>query len=280
MARFNVALLRVSRRISQEALEALCTVNTVVVRQYTEGEYRYAHLDKIRHVILRLDLTNYNDQGIDSSFCKAVRGIAAAHPSLQTMVMSSGALPYQQTTVREFIDQNPFCRTLRCIDIGVFEAEPVAGIRCKFVFENESLRDALPVSKALLSNGLVDVADEWSALWKPFAKPTSKQKTREYMLAMWLGAYEIIRDAIHRPDALEHRDVMELAAAEWHVHEYHYFDTPDMPFTNRFLPDDVKLVDVNKDDHSQELLAWASEYIGLGATQWERMLQFQRGSPA
>ena len=260
--RLNVALLTVNRQISREAEEALFTVNTVVTRRYpTPPDYLYQHHDQIRRMKFGSYLCDQLFHAGGYDIVAALRHMCAAHPKLQSVNIATELLAEELTTVREFVGRHTDLCALRFIDIGLYDAQLAGEATCKVIFEDLEIIELLPPSKKLLAQGLVGVQEKWR---KASGLCFGDRKSRETLLAFFLGCYEIYREEDYNPDAFARRSTAEKTIVEQHGDRLLYQFPATTPFKSMLLPDDVELVNVNAGEHPPELVEWASNFIGFG----------------
>ena len=266
--RLNVALLTVNRRISQEAREALLKVNTIVVhRKPKDSLYRYKNLDQVRSVLF--DPPLQGDQVLDSSphaLDNLVKHLLQTHPKLQSVAISEESLPGAHT-VREFVDSSSLCRDFKCVDLGLFEVQPLKDIGCKVWIQHTTLSRLLYRSRRLLSRNVTALLARWRDIRYRgrFGAPLSE---RAIFFTLWLRVFELLAEADLWPEAVDQRARQELA-------KLHTFATccelerfaQKMPTSARPPTKHVKLSKVNAEESSSETLEWASEIMGKGITE-------------
>ena len=269
--RLNVALLSVNRTISQEAFEALFTVNAVAVHEHPQATYRYESMPLVRRVFLDVDDTRDDiDDWYDITSAQIgdiVRHLTTAHPKLQSIEIDQRTL--EVDTVREMVEHSSFCRGLRCVDIGLFEVFPQERLAFTIWVRNDMLMYALPRAKELLAKGLDTLYEMWRDRGL-YVSTRSMQYTRELDFAIYLGGYEILAEHLFWGDAFRQRSAADLQALgrimtdtclRAYVNEIPASAKPPL------IP--VRLSEITADDYGSETLEWASDVLGVGVHNME-----------
>lgn len=254
----ETSLFTVNRKIAAESLDTFSKANVLRLKPDPVATWPTEFL-RVCHLVLELPCPAVaRFPGVDGR--DMVHKAFAELTNLRILCVRYDQDKYSARQIRELAASLGGFETLKCVDLGLFEADSTPGStrKSKIVFESRSLSRNLPKIRKLLED------NDLGALLNTVRKLTSGDSivSRECVmaqLAMWLATYDMWRKG-DGPGKIGTSIVMVTFFGQ-RLEEWSEMGKGGVGWMNENVPKDVRVVDLNPADHSAEMLEWATEIM-------------------